>query len=477
MRIIIKALLFICGGLLLLEFLLNILADQYTKRNTFDTFVRNIPQRVAAVQNREVIFFVGDSTIFGFGVKEPERYSLPAQLEVLIKQKNPQITCINLGRIHTGMEEHLRILSLLPKGATVIYRGGLTYVRRFDTQGEGFFFTIAGKFFESKVLKMLFLAYPHIFTRNTDKKAKITQDFQSIMKRLQLNIITIDYTTYPEDAADPFFYLEKNTLPNIPLRTEFITKGLMKEDGTFQDRFVSISGTHPNELGHYLEAVSVYNYLCQNSLYQLQSHDQITDDGTMLIERLNAEYQSIKEQLRRLNSSHLSAQQRFQVRELIYKLWFYAGLCLNIDENQTILDEYEQAKNLGLFVFHDSRIAWMMIAGDKAPEATKRRVFGQWFPDAAGSREIYKSSLWATTSPDSSQRQQLEHMPGQSDCKERKTISYVGDIYPFPLELCLNFIQESQIEVQKLSTKKAWEYFFTIPYSYFQNQQIPSCQP
>jgi hypothetical protein len=468
-KIFLKICLFLFFGALLLEFSLRLYAFFTMSHESFAHFLQEAEQKIQAVRGRDVIYCVGDSTVQGLGASEPERYSMPAQLQNFVRQASPATLVLNLGYAGTCTEDHLKVLPLLPAESRVIYRGGIS--DKWNQAGDGFRFRMGNMVIESRLLKMLSIMFPGVFSLNPAKREELVRrEFATIQKRKNLQIVTVDYTTYAKAASPDFFYLPEGSFPRINLREELSESDFM-DNGVFRKSYVSVTGTHPNELGYYIESLFIFNRLCQDNLFgfrpeQARPAGNINDFSAGLQKR----YDELKSFLQQLQLKDLLVSgQREQIRNMVKELWFLADLLTDIPGADNIYQrERLSIEKLSLFVFHDFRLLFTALAGmqsvqyESLPEKDRKEAqvrAGQYYtllhflvPPGAPSWEKV--------------RQNIESLPFKVLLPE-KPVTVLPDFYPYPLEFCPRFMRESSGFMPDVRVAEDWAYFFSIPYDKF----------
>jgi hypothetical protein len=481
-----KILLYTLLPLLILELSLQLWAFLYTGYSSFDFFLQDAENKIKKA-DQNTVFFVGDSTVYGLGCSgNPAQLSLPAQLEKLMKAANPQKSCINLGYSATSTEEHLKIMQLLPKGATVFYRGGIS--DDWNTGDETGKFSLFGMIFELRTIKMLSILFSGLRTPDHQKRNNLIHTgLHRLLAGKKLQLYTIDYTTYPQrpdSRFTDFFYLPAAQRPgtHIPLK-ELLNNAGHLENGILKPQFISMTGTHPNDLGYFLEALFIFNFLCTKGLLGF-SPDQIQPVNSInnMLDELKKEYQKAREKLHVLKPHELKngSEPRKQAQDNLFKIWNLSRIFSRMEpENENYRLEQEMSEKLGILLFHDSRILMMHLGGK--PNSTTAEKSGADESDSAQKERLYdyvRQLLIISTLQDrqANRNSLFDDFPLQQEFMSFPYPPYISQLPPFPLELCERFIQKANIRSDIISTEKEWSHFSNQPYSYFKEHIPQICQ-
>lgn len=478
------------AGLLVLELLLQLSVFLFSAHGSFTKFLPDIKQRIKQAEGKTALYFVGDSTIFGIGASNIETQALPPQLEKLLQNKHPQIVCINTGYAGTSTADHLHIFSLLPIGATVIYRGGSadTWV---PPSGH-LRFIFGGHLIEIRILKMLYLLFGRLFFPVVDYETSLSKELQEIMRLRQLKVFLLDYSSYPLERFSKLFWQNSHLFQHIPLHEYLQQHGYLKEDGLLKAEYLGMTGTHPNDIGYFLEAFFIFNHFCEVGLFGLAPADKLSI-GNLNHDILSSQLRRLaflRQEMQSLTPAALQAKGAFStIGDIVYEAWnlantlakteqvavegeFISHKQLGINGRQSV-DATEilpyktiaaQLKKLALLVFHDVRVAHELVG---------RMTFleQQFFSDRQAS--LYYLVMKATEEADSASWGLINRVLLFTDSQiVQRKISYLGQIAPYPLEKCEVFVQESGFSAAELSAQSEWESFFSIPYAFFKNKTV-----
>lgn len=471
-----KILLFLFFAAFLMEISLRIYASLTMSHESFAHFLQESTQKIRSVNKREVIYCVGDSTVQGLGASEPELYSMPAQLQNFIHQVAPFVSVVNLGYAGTCTEEHLKMLRLLPTGARVIYRGGIS--DKWNQSGDGFRFRFGKMVVESRLLRMFAILFPGVFRSSVEQRALLIQrELESIQSRQKLQIVSVDYTTYAEAVHLKPFYLSERIFPNIALNTILTEHNFMSE-GVFQKSYVSVTGTHPNELGYYIEALFIFNQLCQQGLFGFLPEQAVSLDNVQNFSfGLKERYTELKLVLkgRQFDDLYRSGQREL-LRNMVKELWFLADLLSSLPAaEKNFSPEKHALERLSLFVFHDFRLIFTALAG---LQSIPYQPQSQLWQDAQMKASQYYTLLHFLVPPKAPSwhklQQNIAALPFAVPTPSGH-ISLLPDFYPYPLEFCPRFMKESAGFMPDVQTEADWNYFFNIPYQRFLELDFDFC--
>jgi hypothetical protein len=453
-------------GIVLLELILQLGAPFFSTHGSFESFVPEIKQRIKEAGGDKVIYFVGDSTIFGIGSSNPDKYSLPPQLERLMQVEFPHFHCVNTGYAGTSTADHLRVFALLPPGATVIYRGGSA-----DTwvpPGGHLRFMLWGHLIEFRVLKMLYLLAGGFFFPNVDYENSLSAELQKTVKDRELRVFLLDYSTYPQERFSALFIKNNHLFQRIPLHDYLREHGYLRPDGFLAEEYIGMTGTHPNDSGYFLEALFIYNHFCASSLFGL-TPDKQRDADNLRDEVLNSMQARLEYLLKKISGFNVSSLQvkgaAATVGDMIYEAW---NICNSlVKSGQT---EYaEQAGQLGrlsLLVFHDVRVGHDIIGHVSAGRQSSRI-----FADQQAS--LYYLLMKAVEEENSASWGLINRTLVFTDSSRiGRKITYLGKLAPYPMELCPVFIRESGFSAAELSVRKEWESFFSFSYTDFGKKAV-----
>lgn len=468
-----KALLAVFISLVTLELGLQLWAFLYTGYGSFDFFLKDAEIKIKLAPHHS-LFFVGDSTVYGLGCSgDPTYLSLPAQLEKLMQTVNPHKKCINLGYSATSTEEHLKIMRLLPENATVFYRGGIS--DDWNTGDEIGRFKIGSLILELRIIKMLNIMFSGLYQPDHQKRnALIHTELLNIVKNKNLRLYTIDYTSYPErpnSRFSDFFYLPESQRPgiHIPLK-KLLTEAGYTKNGVLKAQFISMTGTHPNDFGYFLEAFFVFNFLCQQNLLGFQPEQaKMADSINGMLNNLKSDYTVAKNKLRDWTPNELSnTGQRKIIQDDVFKIWNLSRIFSHMEpDNPTWQSEHEMSEKVGVFIFHDSRILMMHLGAQPPLASQKHHENSGEKKDRVYDLVRQLLILSALSEQANNGKNIFTELPLKKEFASFPYPPYIAQLPPFPLELCPRFTEKVTVEQNIIGTKQAWQYFNQLPYTYF----------
>lgn len=453
-------------GIVLLELILQFGSLLFSVHGSFESFVPEIKRRIREAGTENVIYFVGDSTVFGIGSSNPDQYSLPPQLERLMREKFPYFRCVNTGYAGTSTADHLRVFALLPPGATVIYRGGSA-----DTwvpPGGHLRFMLWGHLIELRVLKMLYLLAGGFFFPDADYENSLSAELQKTVKDRELRVFLLDYSTYPQERFSALFKKNIQLFQRIPLHDYLQEHGYLQSDGFLTEEYIGMTGTHPNDSGYFLEALFIYNHFCASSLFDLTPADQ-RDAVDLKHEILNSMQLRLEYMLKKISDFNAESLQAkggsATVGDMVYEAW---SICNSLVKAKRV--EYAepagQLRRLSLLVFHDVRVAHDIIGHVSAVHKSN-----QIFADQQAS--LYYLLMKAVEEENSASWGLINRTLVFTDrSRVNRKITYLGKLAPYPMEFCPLFIRESGFSTAELSARREWEAFFSFPYSDFGKRAV-----
>jgi hypothetical protein len=444
---------FILSGLLLMEVILQIMAATQVETGGFYDFLQKLPDKIKEVEGEKVIYFVGDSTVYGIGATDHELYALPVQFEALLRRAGLDFRCVNLGYPGTCTEEHLLVLSFLPEGANVIYRGGVS--DQWNPGQNAFRFYLAGKMRELRVLRMMSLLLRPFFPVDDEQRRRdLHFSLRQMVSENSLNFMVLDY--FEPLLAFDFFYELSTDFSFIPLARLLQEQGF-SSDGRFKVRFRSVDNNHSNNLGYLVEAGVIFNYFCDRGLFGLSSRKKLAVEKQEFLQfgsGLEERYIRQKADLRSLGPESLPG-----IIFMLNEVWFLADLLRSLyPQNKVYVQEVQKMERLMLLVFHDFRVG---------------HARARFAPDEDFLR-LYEAVMRATLDADSVHWSEVRDIVG-SQMRVTDEISFLPDLAPYPLEKCQRFLQESGYRAEELSSSAEWEYFFTIPYEIFTPEKGKNC--
>lgn len=467
-----RVLFFLMLALLFLELILQISAGFSTGNKNFYQHINKIKAAVSGMDVEKTIFFVGDSTIYGIGSSEPDRYSLPSQFERFLRMADSDFCCVNLGYVGSSTEDLLQILSLLPEGALIIYRGG--FVDVWNT-GNPFLFKIAGYSFEFRSLKMLYMLFPGALPDSIGTRAgRIHRQMKDILDTKKQRIFLLQYTNYQYNFGFLRPFVKEGRIGFIPLR-EILDPAFLI-DGYLNKNYRNMSGSHPNDMGYYVESLFLFNYCCEHSLFRL-SPEQSRENGDFadFVGSLQKKHEEAKKELAGFSMEQLfSAGQERRRFKLMQEAWELADILYSFtEEKDKWLFEREGLEKLAVLVFHDPMFIGHYLLG---VHTEKTGCYTRIAIDEDKLR-LYYYIMKAAFSEDSVHWHLLSAARIDSlVSKFEAPISYYADISPYPLEFCAKFQQESGFSAQDLSTRSEWQYFFPdISYEAFSELEKSAC--
>jgi hypothetical protein len=223
---------------------------------------------------------------------------------------------------------------------------------------------------------------------------------------------------------------------------------------------------HPNDLGHYLEAIFVFNYFCREGLFGLSPEKELPLSRLSdFSSNLFASYEEMKAQLRALtkNDFRQGLGHLYSLLPQIISMSSLLGYQQSSDP-AVYARENEMLEKLSLLILHDpSRITTYLMSSQNEHVI---RVSGQK-PDLH-KMELYHAVLSATTDPSQAQWNHVhESMRTSALPLKIRNVSYLPNISPYPLEFCPRFVQESGFDLQEISVRAEWEHFFSVPFDFF----------
>jgi hypothetical protein len=481
----IRPLFFCFFGLLLFEGLLQ-LGTFFVEGPLYFDFYWRISRNMAAASDPEkTVYFVGDSTVYGIGASEPATYSLPAQFEKLLQKINPQIKVINLGYPGTCTEDHLAVISRLPPNSTIIYRGGVADF--FNRQGH-YRLMLFGRIIDLRILKIFsLLFYKSLPGFYAGREQNIRNEFEQIMKSKKHNIYAVEYNNAGHNNK-PMFYTQKS-YHKIPLFNLLKEQGLI--DGhIFQQKYLG-DGSHPNNIGYYIQAVLLFNYFCRQQMLGLKPECvKVLELNNKFTEPLKKRYSELKKKFRSYTETPFGLFKIFQIwrwQHDFYELILLVQLLKEQDKTDLELQqEYRSLEKLGILVFHNTSIAGSFFEQLYIKSGKQEKPDN----DAMKKMEVFylsmkalfptNSKLWNVVNQNYRQLRTMHNSQHESFEKKQLTritgfIPYWSLIAPYPLEFCERFLTESGISAEDIDTRHEWEYFFSIPYDKFRERNINIC--
>jgi hypothetical protein len=479
MKFFIRRVLFAIAGIFLLELVLHFFSgDDNPQRSSvirsFDRFFADWREKGVGKAD---LYFVGDSTVYGSGSSDHGLYALPSQFERLMRVIKPGFRVINLGYPGTCTEEHLQMMSLLPEGAMVIYRGGVSDIWN---NGSPFRVHLGDIHFECRIWKMLAMLRNQFFPRRKSDKSrlvKIRREFEKIMQDKKFKLFTLDYTTAPfTDRSFPFFYRETGTVDNISLG-HIPLRQLLKEGGYFgpnglDDRFISFNArTHPNDLGYFLEAIFLVNFCCNESLFGLSKKNILSPERlTVFSSDLFHKYEQLKLILKKsLKPDDLLQKKLVDLYTIIPSLLSLSNTLRHqeIDTSEKYEKEHQMLKRLSIFLYQSSpNLAhYLMSLQEKYARAADNEK-----ADRLHKAELYYAIMMAAVDADTENGEWVHlhrYIRNSFLPLNLRPVSRLPYISPYPLEFCCRFIRESGFSAEELSVRQEWEYFFALPFDIF----------
>lgn len=462
-----RRVIFLLFAFFLLELVLYIISNTFSEYKSFKHFLACVRKQIPLTNDEKTIYFVGDSTIAGFGSSDPDKYSLPAQLNQMFRIKFTDFRIINLGYAGSSTEEHLQILSLLPEGAIIIYRGGAIVPINDDNT-----------YFHSRLLKMLSLFIFRFILPDVVcpiRVAKIHHKLQKIMDKKKFRLFIIDYTTDIQlfdlsgNIITPLYNYQGKNIEIIPLRD--LQKSLgFRAEGKLEARFVSpMTGVHPNDAGYYLEAMLIFNYFCSRNYFGLSPNNEIAvssiaDFNLDICQR----YQKILKELHNFTATDLIKKtERF--KSITLEAYNLSSILQNFKNPQKpYKEEYKMLETLALLLIHDPNAISHLFIGKKItnPKSWKHRIAATIFM-AAISPFLPANDNFANSTRHAIRKNRFE--PSQN-------LTPIPGFRPYPLQFCERFIQEGKFTENELSIDREWNYFFTVPLDILKNNQPRACK-
>lgn len=466
--------LFSFAALLLLEFFLQLSAGFQSGNGNFIHHLRQVKERIARADLDRTIFFVGDSTVFGIGSSEPNSYSLVAQLNNFLKLVNSDFHCVNLAYVGICTEELLELLTLLPPHAHIIYRGGFV-----DAWNKGglFRFRIASYSFEFRSLKMIFMLFPGLLSDNFSASLRLNavrQEMTTILQRQQ-NIYVLEYSNYIYDYGFLQPFIKTAALNFIPLR-QLMADEFLNSDGYLGHKYRNSSGSHPNDVGYYAEALALFNYFCHNSLFGLSPDLQRQENNLdVFVDSLQNRIVELKRELSQLSAEQVLTfdhdSQRFR---LMSSIWEIADILAGVTkESEGWQAEQLQIEKLAVLVFHDPMFIGRYLLGVQTEKT------GRYTRITIDERklELYYYVMYALFAQNSVHWHLLKgaHI---DDLVKQFPATPLGyeQLSVYPLALCPRFLADTGFSAAELSTHQAWEVFFPhISYDLFADMSKEAC--
>lgn len=465
-------------GFLLFELLLQLGAFLNGGLNSFYQYQQIVKGLESAQGDTEkTIYFVGDSTVYGIGASNPLLYSLPAQLEGILQKFRPDLRVINLGYPGSCTEDHLYVLSYLPKGSTVFYRGGIS--DSFNLQGH-YRFVVFGYIFELRSWKLFSLMFYKLLPGfNSSRGQRARQEFASLLQASHYQVYGVEYSM---SMHHNIFFYTQNGYQRIPTFVTLQKLGLT--DGYFMRSDFMAEGLHPNDLGYQIEAQLIFNYLCGQQLFGLLAENMVNvgiDYNFLAKQQLR--YQELKKEifaLQKIPSGLWSFQEISNLRDKLRELLVLLESFISSDENNPIYQqEYIYLEKLMVLVFHSPRVVLSLFV------KTQGEFFGAKKPDLLlwSRLQVFYPALCSFMHPKQKEwliiSSALEVIQPHHQFSSEK-VSYLGSFIPgyvpmtpYPLELCPKFVRESALDGRLISTREEWGHFFSVPYELFM-QHVPA---
>lgn len=469
-------------SLLLLELTLYTMTVATAKPGSFALFLPKIPQilqdfqaKNPTVTNREIIFFIGDSTMYGIGASDPLTYSLAPQLEALLRQKKAGFYCINLGYPGMCTEEGLQIMRLLPAQSQIIFRAGIS--DGWNPQAP-FRFFIGSLVFELRSLKM-FALLRHQLHHSQDlvRIKSIQKELRHILHYKKHHVYALGYPIYP--STMPFYDTESPQITVIPLGEMLQDKGWLK-DGIFPTA-LRCEAFHSNDIGYRMEAQFIFNFLCEEQLFGLTPEQKIAADiDPSFIMELRQKYDRQKNYLYSIKEiERFSPQREYQkVFDAILEIWTLSALLAEfLPEKTELQQEHERSEKLRLLVFHDIKT---VITYFSKIRTETRNPLTDFYPDPQKSN-LYYNVMKVIAKPQMKEWQILQEMVEETEKRffilDKYDVPYIPNLPRlFPLENCPRLVGKRQFAPEDLQTAQAWETFFSLPYQELKKYQLDDCQ-
>lgn len=400
---------------------------------------------VTEATGKKIIYFVGDSTVYGIGASNPEFYSLPAQLERLMQRFDPELRVINLGFPGTGTEEHLLTVAQLPENSTIIYRGGINDAekcRKCSLMLRGNMpFRIKELFYR------LFSSILPGFCESPQQKAE--NDFMAVMELKNHQIYTIDYPVITHHNL-PFY--AKGGYHQIPLFSLWKEHGFTTENVVLRQFFAG--GMELNDFGHRIESLLIFNYFCQYSLLGLSPENtEPVELGEEFIHDMQQRYSGLKRELTLIPADEKDLNELYAVKwkKIIKELLSLAESLKNLSDADGLFHrEYAYLEKLNVLVFHNMQPAMSLLGRVRAGE-----IMSQIDESTRNKAEIFyvvaKTFMGTKTYLNTS-------------------------MSPYPLEFCASFMRQSGLQKEQVSVREEWEYFFPFAYADFAQKKVSVCE-
>lgn len=447
---------------------------------SYAKFLVDIKKLSDEVDTDKSIFFVGDSTIYGIGTTEQHLYSLPVEFERLLRLfGEPDWQCFNLGRPSSPTDFHLKILSSLPTGATVIYRGG--FVDKWYYEGRFCFYTvIGGRVFEIRTMKMLTMLFGGwLKPPEKVRRLRLFNMFRQVIATKKLNVYVLGYSVHDdrEHSIIPYCQPQETEIPIISLRESLLSSPFAGDDGLLLPKYRNLAGSHPNDAGYHIEAKILFNYFCRHGLLSLNPKSSLHDDDiSYYMRRLEG---FVTADLAKLKALTLEDFQnpRFgtKIGMQVYNLYMTLDQLKEYQGFEHYQKAFELAEVLVSLVFYNNPSIGAYLL-ESYFVSMGMSQYSAISPDPERIK-LFFAILQAVQAPGSEYRLLVEDKIRASNFPGRElVISFFIDTPMYPLEFCERFIKESGFDPEQLGAKEAWEYFFNTPYEAFQEIILPVCQ-
>jgi hypothetical protein len=240
-----------------------------------------------------------------------------------------------------------------------------------------------------------------------------------------------------------------------------------------------MTGTHPNDLGYFLEARALFNFLCQQQMLDFRPENQLTENSvTDMVTSLKKDYEAAKKRLRQTGIDDFSTQnRRLKLQNTLFQVWSLSQTLNGMEpQNLKIREEHLKIEKIGALNLHDSRIIMIHLKGMPLSVSEDRNSTAPSIRQDILYDTIRQLNIIAAL--ETAQRENdniFDELPLKKDFMKFSYTPYISGFPLFPLELCERFIQKTAHTREELSAEAEWNYFFSIPYSYFRENIPEQC--
>lgn len=433
--------------LILTEALLQLLAWHFNPHGSYANFFETAQDLVLDAEPTNTLFFVGDSTVFGGGASDEEVFSLPAQFQGLLSRSGSSAKVLNLGYPGTTGKEHIEVLRLLPKGATVIMRTGINDSWK---RHESYKVHILGHYFEFRLLKLLMIAWYGWQRDEVSESASAAyfEELKSHSQQSNFQLFFVDYFLGEKTFMNTYFEGAENF---IPLAQILLEKGFGSSEGRISEKYLSFDLVHANDLGYKLQALAVFNWFAEREKLGLKKVDQL--DLVVDERSLEELRKTLEVWLEKIRISHSEAEDSIPMAmKAAWQLYAVTG-------DEGIKKLYDDMGKLYVFAFHNIYpITYSLNRESRMREAGQN--YESSMKDAEEINFMFQIiRILAHRSNHDYVSEYQELFPGILDMNSKYS-DYSFLESPFPLELCPLFMNEVAPSKEQVAVLEIWKEFF-----------------